>query len=306
MKKITLSLFIATAALLNTAAAACNGHIVKHSMGTTCVPKDVQRIVTLSWDQTENVTALGINPVGVADTAGYNKWVGFPLPESTADLGKRSQPSLEKIQALHPDLIITDTDLATNNYQQLKKIAPTLVYDYNGLGSQYLQMRKNFMSLGKALGKEDKAEAVLRDLDNTLANIYRDLKRHGRADESFIITQAFTTGNTPYMRLFTPDSFISGVISRIGLNNSWDSQDKSWGFTKVGLETLASLKTDNFFYITQSDDEVFAAPSVQPLWNNLSFVKNNHAYPLNERTWTFGGPLSAKKVAKEVHDALLK
>jgi ferric hydroxamate transport system substrate-binding protein len=36
--------------------------------------------------------------------------------------------------------------------------------------------------------------------------------------------------------------------------------------------------------------------AVSPLWANLEFVKNHHAYPLGGDTWLFGGPLSISQL----------
>jgi ferric hydroxamate transport system substrate-binding protein len=80
-----------------------------------------QRVVALEWTYVEDLLALGIQPVGVADIEGYNSWVKVPvaLDPSVEDVGLRGEPNLEKIAALKPDLIIDVAFRADANYEQL-------------------------------------------------------------------------------------------------------------------------------------------------------------------------------------------
>src|SRR5687768_3607948 len=49
--------------------------VIKHAMGETEITGTPQRIVALEWTYAEDLLALGVQPVGVADIAGMNKWV---------------------------------------------------------------------------------------------------------------------------------------------------------------------------------------------------------------------------------------
>lgn len=40
-------------------------------MGESCVPAEVERVVAREWTYAEDLLALGVQPVGVADIAGY-------------------------------------------------------------------------------------------------------------------------------------------------------------------------------------------------------------------------------------------
>ena len=79
-----------------------------HAMGSTEVPKKVLRVVTLFQGATDSVVALGVTPVGVVDS-----WAQQPTYEylrdalkGVAHVGLETQPNLEAIVALKPDLII--------------------------------------------------------------------------------------------------------------------------------------------------------------------------------------------------------
>lgn len=288
--------------------APCKGQTVTHAMGQTCVPGVPKRVVALEWAYAEDVLALGVQPVGVADIKGYNEYVRIPvtLAAGVQDVGTRQQPSLEKLRALKPDLILTTRLRAAQNYPQLAVIAPTLVFDTYGGESQYGEMRSTFSVIAGALGRSGTARQVLSNLDARLDRVRGDLKAAGRGGEGFVFAQAYTGGGgTPTMRLFTKNSMVSQILERLGLVNAWKAQPQPYGFTEVSLEALAGLNTKNFLYVTQKEDAVFAAPSIKPLWQGLPFVKAGRAYGLDERTWTFGGPLSALTLANGIRDRLL-
>ncbi|ABF44187.1 MULTISPECIES: ABC transporter substrate-binding protein [Deinococcus] len=290
-------------------AQACSGQLVQHALGHTCVPKQVKRVVALEWTYAEDLLALGVQPVGVADLRGYGEWVNIPikLGAGVQDVGTRQQPNLERIRALKPDLILTAKLRATQNYAQLQAIAPTIVFDPFAGGSQVAEMRRTFQTIGGLVGRPKTARQVLSTLDLRLSRVAQDLKKAGRAGETFVFAQAFTArGGAPTMRLFTSNSMVSELLTQVGLVNAWNARPDPYGFTEVSLEPLSALKTQNFLYVTPADDNVFAAPSVQPLWQGLSFVKAGRAYPLNEKTWTFGGPLSAITLMNELSRRMLR
>ncbi|MBB6098898.1 iron complex transport system substrate-binding protein [Deinobacterium chartae] len=302
---LTLGFLASSAALAQN----CAGMTVQHALGTTCVPKTPKRVVALEWVYTEDLLALGVQPVGVADIKGYESWVRIPvkLGAGVKDVGGREQPSFEKIMELKPDLIVVPKFRATQTYGRLSAIAPTLAFDsYPTDGSsQYQQMRQTFTTLARVLGRAQQGRDVLARLDKRLAQGKAQLARAGRQNQSFVLTQAFTTDNQPTMRLFGKNALTSQVLEGLGLRNAWTQQTDLYGFSTVSLEVLPTLRTQNFFYITQDNDNVFGAPSVTPLWNRLSFVQAKQAYRLAGDTWTFGGPLSAMTLIDQVLNRML-
>lgn len=308
MRRAALLLLLGLGGSALAQSAPCPGKLVAHALGQTCVKGIPKRVVALEWTYAENLLALGVQPVGLADIAGYKEWVRIPVPlaASVQDVGTRQQPSLEKIRALKPDLILTAKLRAGQNYAQLAAIAPTVVFDAYAGGSQYAEMRSTFTTIAGVLGRPGTARQVLTNLDARLARVRNDLKAAGRGGETFVFAQAFTArGGAPTMRLFTKNSLVSELLERVGLVNAWNAPSGAYGFSELGLEGLAALKTRNFLYVAQKEDDVFAAPSTAPLWRGLPFVQGGRAYALDERTWTFGGPLSALELASGLSQRML-
>ncbi|WP_163573746.1 ABC transporter substrate-binding protein [Fodinicola feengrottensis] len=164
---------------------------VTDANGTQSLKAPAKRVVALEWSYGEDLLALGVQPVGVADIAGYNTWVtaGSRFVPSTKDVGKRQEPSLDAIYQLKPDLIVTDADRVTpNSLAALKKIAPTLVFDAYVKPDHLTGALNSFRQLGTAVGRTSQAQAVvgraarqrLRGRQNSVGGQEKSRRERGR------------------------------------------------------------------------------------------------------------------------------
>lgn len=278
---------------------------VTHALGETTIPATPQRIIALEWTYVEDLLALGIQPVGVADIAGYNDWVQIPveLAADVADVGTRQAPNLETIAGLAPDLILAPSFRIAEIYAQLSEIAPTLAFDAYPTDedvTQYEEMRQTFLTIADVVDRRVEGEAVLAEMEATFAVAQEEIEAAGRLDEPFVLAQAFGE-DTVQIRLFTNNAMAVEIIEQIGLENAWqDATFQQYGFTTVSVETLPELGDVNFFYVVQDTNNVFTRESIQPIWESLAFVQNDRAYPLGGDTWLFGGPLSAEVLVETV------
>ena len=107
-----------------------NGKLVNHALGETVVPLDPQRVVVLTQAALDNSLALGIKPVGssysgFAQREGYGNFPAYlgDKTEGITNVGHSDSPSLEKIVALQPDLILGSKETHQRIYPQLSQIA---------------------------------------------------------------------------------------------------------------------------------------------------------------------------------------
>src|ERR1700742_2296808 len=164
-----------------------------------------KRVVAIEWETVENLHMLGMAPVGAADMKGYDTWVAAPRPKGMKDVGSRQSPSIERIAALRPDLIVVPDYRSTKNLAQLKKIAPVLVtHPYPASGSQLNAMISDFRRLATAVGRKDRGERVLQDLSNTLARAKSKLR--SKAGQTVAIATPGGTSSAPAIRMFTTNS----------------------------------------------------------------------------------------------------
>ena len=287
---------------------ACTGKIYKHPLGESCIVGTPKRIVALEWKYGEDLLALGVQPLGVADIKGYHNWVNITpkFDAGVVDVGTRQNPNLELLTTLKPDLIIAPSSRVAQTYGRLAQIAPTITFNaYPQDGSSHIaEMVSTFRTIASITGRSSIGEAVLTRMNAQFNQARARLVNQKLAGTTFVLTQAFTSQNVGTMRLFTRNSMVSEILERMGLKNAWADKPQQFGFSTIGLEGLTQLKTDHFFYIVQDTDNIFAAAGLGALWQSLDFVKNNRAYKMAGNTWTFGGPLSAQVLIDGVLKAL--
>ncbi len=88
---------------------------IEHELGVVQFDSPPKNVVTLDWVLTETVLSLGVQPQGIADIKGYNKWVVEPAIESSgvSDVGSRREPNLEVLTELKPDVILISQSMQT-------------------------------------------------------------------------------------------------------------------------------------------------------------------------------------------------
>lgn len=280
---------------------------IEHELGETTLEEKPERIVVLEWVYGENLLALDLEPVGMADIEGYNAWVNVEPELSTdvVDVGTRQEPSLEEIARLEPDLIISASFRHEGIQRELENIAPTVMfnpYPEEGEQDQYEEMVTTFETMATALGEEEKAEEVLSQLDSTYEEVADGLEKIDYAGTDFVLTQAFSANETAALRLFTDNAMAVQILDNIGLSNAFDGSDfELYGYSETSVESLEPYQDANFIYIVQDDDNVFANQLAgNPVWEGLSFVEEERTYALPGDTWVFGGPLAAEVFAEEM------
>ena len=142
-------------------------------MGTTTIEGTPTKIVTLYQGATDVAVAMGIKPVGVVES-----WAEAPVYnymknelDGVAIVGQETQPNLEEIAKLKPDLIIASKVRHEEIYDQLSQIAPTVahetVFDFKGTAEM----------MGQAMNQEDKVNELLGDWDTRVADFQTKIKR---------------------------------------------------------------------------------------------------------------------------------
>lgn len=269
-----------------------------------------KRVVAIEWEYVEDLLALGITPVGAADIAGFRTWVAIRLPKGIRDVGTRQEPSLERIAALKPDLIVTSTDRATKSISTLRKIAPTMALNpypaKRRTGDQYVAMVNNFRRIARRVGQRARGERVVADLARTQRSLKAKLKRGGRANTRITVVQPGGSVGSPQLRFFTRNSLTEGVLRRLGLRNNWRVRNERYGFSTVGMEALRKVQNGwaAFIYPQQYRSTVQRFTR-QESFRRLNMVRKGRVRSLAGNTWPFGGPISTKLYAQRLTAALL-
>ncbi|MEN2768180.1 ABC transporter substrate-binding protein [Ornithinibacillus xuwenensis] len=273
-----------------------------------------ERIVVLEWTYAENLLALGIQPVGVADMDGFHQWVNIEeeFDASVEDVGTRQEPNLEAISRLNPDLIIA-VDFRHEQYiDSLEGIAPVVTfapYGEEAVQDHYENMINEFNTIAKIVDKEAEAKEALADLEAFTEEQKQRVADANIESTTYAATQAYSNQNTPVIRLFTDNSMVGKIMSNLGFENAYQSDKvEVYGYSEVTVEALQNFQDEDlqFLYIVQEEDNIFENQlKGNPVWENLTFVKNGNTHALPGNTWTFGGVLSAEVLTEQLVNSMV-
>ncbi len=301
--------FFLTALMMSAFTVACGNN----SNNSAVSPKDKSisaktptRVVALGWVYVEDLLALGIQPVGVADIEGYQKFVNIQpkLDASVVDVGTRAEPNLEAIAQLEPDLIIGVELRHQAIYDTLNSIAPTLLfnpYPSEDSANQLSEMQQTFMKIADTMKREEQGKAVLEKMQATFTQAEKKISDLKIANKKIILGQF--SDSTPQLRLFTDNAMAIQIINKIGLENAWQGKLEPFGFNTVWIEALPKVEAANFIYITTDNNIYWQQLQNNPVWKGLKFVREKRLYPIPSDTWVFGGPLSAENLVNNIVNA---
>jgi iron complex transport system substrate-binding protein len=220
------------------------------------------------------------------------------------------ESNYEAILAAQPDLIMVSSDYVNKEkYEKLSKIAPTLAYDR-------LQWKSTIVEIGKALDREDKANAFLQAYNDKLKQARETIIRTVGANKTVALMRLYEKE----VQLFFPDfDFGSVLYKELGLTPAASITDlrktaKDPSAIMLSLEKLPDLTADFLFVtaggsVTPPDglqkalDTVARVEQLQ-VWQAIPAVKQNHVYHISARHWMLSGPIADSEKIDDVVKAL--
>lgn len=259
-----------------------------------------QRIATLDWGLAETLIGIGVTPVGVADLPNYQRWVGEPaMPASVHDLGLRTEPNLELLTQLKPDLILITPQFEAAR-PWLERIAPVKSLAIYRPDSDPLQTAEQVArELGALSGHEAGAERLIHDFEQQVAQLRQTLA--GRALPPFFLVSFI---DARHVRVYGNSSLFSAVLKRLGQRNAWQGGDNFWGFTQTGLEQLAEVPEAALIHFAPAPLNVERQLQHSVLWQHMPFVEQQRVYAFAP-AWQFGGLMAAQHFMRLLQEALV-
>lgn len=135
---------------------------IEHKFGTTEVPADPQRVVTVGWNDQDFVLALGVVPV--ATRAWFDNYNSLPwVVEATDGAGVETIDeadgiNFEAVAAAEPDVIFAIYEsIDEPTYARLSEIAPTVIQS-DEYPDEETPWDAQLLLTGTALGRQNEAQ----------------------------------------------------------------------------------------------------------------------------------------------------
>jgi iron complex transport system substrate-binding protein len=251
-----------------------NCRTVQHIMGSTCIPRNPQRVVTL--DSFENTWALGIRPIASTIVP------GFPMPkylqgkvERVESVGSYNSPNLEKILRLKPDLIIYDYYNVSQSpafYKQLSYIAPTVVLNTPYPPPPWID---TFKELAKLLGKEEVSKQLIDQYWQRVEKLKAAL-----GDRTIQVSIANTSSESGIWS-YGEKHFSGSVLKDIGLQRPKSQRGDLFYIENISKEKMSDIDGDVLFFVSwerEDDKKTLNKLKQSPLWSKLKVFQKNKVY----------------------------
>lgn len=292
---------IAVSAVAAVALAACSSSVepdasgpvraVEHARGTTDVPEAPKRVVVLEPVQLDTAVALGVTPVGSAvasEETGIPAYLGDEAGE-IEPVGTVTEPSMEKIAAQEPDLIIGTESRHSDLYEQLSDIAPTVF-----MATQEDPWPDNVKLVGEALNRADDAVALLDEYDERCEEISEEYDLDGAT------AQLVRPRDEAVLSIYGPTSFAGSTLECVGFT----IPDRDWeGSISVDIspERIMEAKGDHVFVTTTDVEDEETVPAA--IRDNAQAFPNLHLVDFSY--WIAGvGPMGGQAVLDDIETLL--
>lgn len=276
---------------------------ITHAMGTTEIKGTPKRIVTLYQGANDAAVALGVTPVGIVES-----WDEQPVYQYLkADLdgvpivGLETQPNLEEISKLKPDLIIASKVRHEEVYNQLSAIAPTIAHETVYVFKETVEL------MGEALDEEEKAKEIVKDWDERVIDFKGKLQdKMGENKPEHVAVLNF---RADHARIYYT-GFAGSILGELGFEGPESMKSDSPDIIKLtDKESITEMNADVFYIFMDVNDPAvvknYEEWSSHPLWKNLDAVQSGQVYEVNEIVWNLGGGvISANRMLDDLYDRL--
>jgi iron complex transport system substrate-binding protein len=258
-----------------------------------------QRIVSHVPSITEMLFALGVGErvVGVSDYCDYPEEA-----KSKTSVGNYFNPSIENIVALEPDLVLTDGH--SDGIMQLGELEPPINYlvidptDIDGIF-------EDLELLGKVTGSEGKAEELIEDMQDSIAQVLALVAGAPQPRVLYVIdatdlTFPWTAGH---------GSFTDAFITMAGGENIAAGAEGAW--VQLSLEEIVNADPE-IIILPAKHGTAFTSPETlmeHPVWQGTTAVKEGKIFIIDDDLVSRSGPRivqGLEELARIIHPELFE
>ena len=219
-------------------------------------------VVATSVAVTEILDALGVKVSGVPSTS-------YELPESTegaVEIGNPMSPDLEIIKSLNPTVVVS-VDTLGEDYKK--------TFTQNNIPSEFVNLtnvdglKETIKTLGERFDKNDKANEILKELEDKEASLDNKEKN----DEKVMIL----FGAPGSVMIGTDKSYTGNLVQICGGNNVFSEGNSS--YIQVNMEEIIKANPDKILVtmhaLPDETKKTVAEELAKDSWKSINAVKNN-------------------------------
>ncbi|WP_126425193.1 iron-siderophore ABC transporter substrate-binding protein [Brevibacillus marinus] len=276
---------------------------IQHLMGETVIQSKPEKMAVLIPSMSDFLLSVNETPHAAVSAGPNNKEFSWYLQDrmsNTINLGWLvNATNLEAIVDANPDLILANNAFA-KVYEQLSKIAPTIIIEPAETEDGSKDWRQTFLMTAEIVGKENEAKQVIAAYDEK-AKQARDTIAKAIGEE----TVMFLRVTDKELRYYGAKNF--GVLYQdLALHKPAHFPDNSATFQPLSMEVLPEINPDHIFLLTESPDKL-AEIQKTSVWNSLTAVQKNQVYPVDYDLWFQGfGPIANQLIIEEAVEKLTK
>jgi iron complex transport system substrate-binding protein len=258
------------------------------------------RVVTLFQGATDCAVVLGVTPCGVVDSWSEKPTYRYLRQALGAVLhvGLETQPSLEDIALLKPDLIVASSFRHERIAPLLRQIAPVLMLE------EVFEFKKTLALMGAALQRQQQADEMLNRWQQRVVQLRQQLQQTfaGRWPPTVSILDI----REDHIRSYLPASFPGSVIGELGFDWSDSSREASGVSIKLtSKESLAVVNADIFFVFLRAQNAAvqrnYESLVQHPLWLQMRAPQQGQVWQVDGIAWSLsGGMLGANLMLDDV------
>ncbi|UPI91987.1 iron-hydroxamate ABC transporter substrate-binding protein [Bacillus safensis] len=232
----------------------------------------VKRIVIAgSLESMEDAKLLGIEPIGASTVGGTFPELFKDITVKTEGIGEKTEPNLEKILKLKPDVILGSTKFPPATIKKLDKVQTTIPVSH--VSSDW---ESNLLLLGELTGKSEEAKNIISDYQKDLKQAKETLKEKSSNKTAVILR--IRQGD---LYVYPEDVYFNSTLyGDLGFKVPSDIK-KAKAQALISLERLGELNPD-YIFVQFSKEENSSNPNAlkdlekNKIWTSLKAVKNGH------------------------------
>ncbi len=284
--------------------------LLQSALLAAALPLSVQaqpprRVVSLFQGATDSLVALGITPCGIVESWAEKPVYRYlrPALQHVPLVGLETQPSLEDIVLLQPDLIVASRFRHQEIASLMQQIAPVVMTD------DVFDFKRTLSALASSLQQQARAAALLQQWQQRIAGLKSALQQ--RFTRQWPLQVSVIEVRPDHIRSYVAGSFPGAVLSELGF--AWNDaarQTRSPSLRFTNMESLPVLNADIFFVLLRAQspaiERQYQRLQQHPLWQRMRAVQNGFVWQVDSVPWSLsGGILGADLMLDDIERHLI-